>query len=601
MRRVTRPEAGISGPAHPVAAPALIQCQTPPVVSDPYAGRPWLRFYPKGVPRDVHVPDVPLTALLDDAANAFPDRPAITYFGRSLTYRELREQVDRFAGVLAGLGVGRADRVALVLPNCPQNVIAFFAALRLGAVAVQHNPLYTERELRHQLADSGATVAVVYDGVYARVHAVQADTALCHVVVTSLADYLPRWKRRLLRLPLKRAREKRARLVTPLPAGAEASDFCALLKASAARPEQVPVRPDRDLAVLQYTGGTTGLPKGAMLTHRNLVANAYQTRAWDPGIAEGRETTLGVLPLFHVYGLTLGLLTTMLAAGRLVLLPTFDLELVLRAVSKHKPTIFPGVPPMYSQINDTPRVADHDLRSIRTCVSGAMRLPPPTVDRFQALTGGRLVEGYGLTETAPVALCNPLNRNARAGTVGLPLPSTDVRVVDERDPDVVLPPDTAGELAIRGPQVFAGYWGHAGESAAMLHRGWILTGDVVTMSPDGFFTIIDRKRDVILASGFSIFPSEVEDVVGEHPDVQDCVVIGVPDPYRGETVKAYVVPRPGMWLTASQVQDHCAQRLAAYKVPKLVEMRDELPRNIIGKPLRRVLREEHAAGTADAV
>ncbi|MGH8969047.1 MAG: AMP-binding protein [Actinomycetes bacterium] len=564
-------------------------------MDDPYADRPWLRFYPEGVPRDIHVPDVPVTRLLDDAAAAFPRRRAVSYLGRSLTYEQLRDEVGRFARALAALGVHRGDRVAIILPNCPQNVIAFFATLRLGAVAVQFNPLYTERELRHQLADSGATVAVVYDGAYARVAAVRADTALTQVVVTSLVDYLPATKKWLLRLPLARAREKRDRLVTPLPPDHDAEDFCSLLEASTEHAEQAQLEPGRDLAALQYTGGTTGLPKGAMLTHRNLVANAYQTRAWDPGIVEGKETTLGVLPLFHVYGLTLGLMTTMLAAGTLVLLPTFDLDMVLSAVSKEKPSIFPGVPPMYSQVNDSPRTADHNLRSIRTCVSGAMRLPPSTADRFQEITGGRLVEGYGLTETAPVALCNPLNRNARAGTVGLPLPSTDARVVDENDPEVVLQPGTAGELALRGPQVFSGYWGHVGDSIAMLHKGWILTGDVVTMGPDGFFTIIDRKRDVILASGFSIFPSEVEDAVCEHPDVAECVVIGVPDDYRGETVKACVVPRPGMWLVAEQVQDHCAQLLSAYKVPKLVEMRDELPRNIIGKPLRRVLREEHAA------
>lgn len=568
------------------------------LVNDPYADRPWLEFYAEGVPREVHVPDVALTALLDDATAAFADRPALSYFGRTLTYRELHDEVARGAGVLARLGVGKGDRVALVLPNCPQLVIAFFATLRVGAVAVLHNPLYTERELRHQLADSGAVVAIVYEGAYARVDAVRDDTALRDVVVTSLVDYFPRWKRQLLRLPLRSVREKRARLVTRLPGDARAHDLVRLLAEETTLPAQVPVDPAVDLAALQYTGGTTGLPKGAMLTHRNLVANAYQTRAWDPGIGEGYETTLCVLPMFHVYGLTLGMLTTMLSAGRMVLIPAFDLDLVLDAVAREKPTIFPGVPPIYRQFNDAAAGRERDLRSIRTCVSGAMRLPPATVDRFVELTGGRLVEGYGLTETSPVALCNPLNRNARVGSIGLPLPSTEARVVSEVDPHLVVPPGTAGELALRGPQVFAGYWGHAGESAAMLRDGWICTGDIVTMSPDGFFSIIDRKRDVILASGFSIFPSEVEDAATEHPDIVECVVIGVPDDYRGETVKAYIVPRPGTWLCAEEVQDHCAQRLAPYKVPKLVEVRDELPRSIIGKPLRRVLREEHAAAAA---
>lgn len=572
---------------------------TVPAETDAYADRPWLRFYPKGVPRDLHVPDVPVTALLDDAARAFPDRPALSYFGRTLTYRELREQVDRFAGALASLGVARGDRVALVLPNCPQNVIALFATLRLGAVAVQHNPLYTEREFAHQLGDSRAAVAVVYDGAYARVDAVRSRTALRHIVVTSLADYLPQWKQRALRLPIRPIRRKRDELVTTLPPDSRAWDFATLLDAVIDIPSQAKVEPATDLAVLQYTGGTTGLPKGAMLTHRNLVANAYQTRAWDQKIVEGLETTLGVLPLFHVYGLTLCLLTSILSAGRLVLMPKFDVQLVLDAVAREKPTIFPGVPPMYAQVNEQAASKAYDLTSIRTCVSGAMRLPPATVDEFQQRTGGRLVEGYGLTETAPVALCNPLNRNARAGTVGLPVPSTEVKVVDEHNPDVVVAPGVAGELAIRGPQVFAGYWGHAGDTAAMLRDGWLLTGDIVTMSPDGFFTLVDRKRDIIVASGFSIFPSEIEDVVCEHPEVKECVVIGVPDDYRGETVKAYVVPQPGHWLIAEQVQDHCAARLAAYKVPKLVEVRDDLPRSIIGKPLRRVLREEHLAARAN--
>ncbi|HSR22514.1 MAG TPA: AMP-binding protein, partial [Candidatus Eisenbacteria bacterium] len=445
---------------------------------DPYARKPWLRFYPEGVPPDLRVPEVPLTRLLDDAAEVFPRRTALSYFGRKISYRELRDQVDRFASALSGLGVRQGERVALVLPNCPQAVVAIFATLRIGAIVVQHNPLYTEPELRHQLIDSGATAAVVYDGAYARFEAARAGTPVHHVVTTSLVDYLPRLKQRLLALPLEKARAQRARLTTPLPRGARTDDFCELLEATTDHARQARFDPARQVAMLQYTGGTTGLPKGAMLTHRNLVANAYQTRAWDPGIVEGRETTLGALPLFHVYGLTLGLLTTMLAAGQLVLLPTFDLHLALEAVGKSKPTIFPGVPPMYSQIIASPESEDYDLSSIRTCVSGAMRLPPETADSFQEATGGRLVEGYGLTETSPVALCNPLNRNARAGTVGIPLPGTEARVVDERDPRKVVEPGVAGELAVRGPQVFAGYWGHAGETAAMLQDGWILTGDV---------------------------------------------------------------------------------------------------------------------------
>jgi long-chain acyl-CoA synthetase len=559
-----------------------------------YDERPWLRWYPQGVPHDVDVPEVPLTHLLDESARRFGRRPAVEFLGRSLTYKRLVGYVDRFAAALADLGVRRGDRVALVLPNSPQAVITFYAVLRLGAVVVQHNPLYTVHELRHQLVDSGCRVVVCYDGVYARIAEAREGTAVRDVVVTSLADFLPRLKRRLLDLPVSSAREKREKLVTPLPDDADVTDFVQALTDTPGPHRQVPVDAD-DVALLQYTGGTTGLPKGAMLTHRNLVANAYQTRSWDHRIVDGEESTLAVLPLFHVYGLTLCLTTSLAAGGTLVLLPTFDPDLVLDAVRKHRPTIFPGVPPMYAKLLEHPRLDKYDLKSIRTCVSGAMRLAPEVVDAFEEATGGHLVEGYGLTESSPVALANPLNANARAGTVGLPLPGTEARVVDEHasDPDRVVEPGLAGELAVRGPQVFPGYWGQPSESASMLRDGWLLTGDIAVMSPAGYFTVIDRKRDVINASGFSIFPSEIEDALLEHPSIAECAVVGVPDAYRGETVKAYVVSRPGTVLTLSEVEQYCAERLAAYKTPKLVEFREELPRNMLGKVLRRVLREEH--------
>jgi long-chain acyl-CoA synthetase len=563
-----------------------------------YDERPWLAWYPRGVPHEIKVRDIGVTALLDEAVQAFPDRTAVAYLGATLTYRELASQVASFSAALAALGVGKGDRVAIILPNCPQNVVAFFAGLRIGAVVVQHNPLYTEPELRHQLSDSGAVVAIVHDAAYGRLAAIRDETELRHVITTSLVDYLPRRRKLMLGLPVRKAREMRERLQTPIPEGAPVLDFVELLRA---RHEPVPpatIHPDENLALLQYTGGTTGAPKGAMLSHRNLVANAFQTRAWDPGMVEGRETTLAVLPLFHVYGLTLCLTTTILAGGTLVLLPTFDVDLVLDAIRERRPTVFPGVPPMYDKLLDSDRIGDVDLRSIRTCVSGAMRLPPQTVDRFQALTGGRLVEGYGLTESAPVVVANPLNANARAGTVGIPVPGTEVRVVDEHanDPTLTVPIGVAGELAVRGPQVFQGYWKHAGESAAMVHDGWLLTGDIAVMSPDGFVTIIDRKRDIVMVSGFSVFPSEVEDALRGHPDIADIAVLGVPDPFRGELVKACVVPREGAQISPEDVRAYGHEQLVAYKVPRLVELRSELPRNLLGKPLRRVLREEHERG-----
>ena len=565
-----------------------------------YDARPWVRWYATGVAENVHIPDVALPELLYDAARDFPRRTALTFLGRTMTYRALVTAVERFAGGLYDRGVRKGDRVALILPNCPQNVIAFFAVLRLGAVVVQHNPLYTTPELHHQLSDSGATVAIVYDGAYGRLAEARPGTDLQHVVVTSLADYLPSGKRLVLRLPFGSVREKREQLVTPVPADANVLQFGDLLDSSVRPARQVAIMPERDLALLQYTGGTTGLPKGAMLTHRNLVANAYQATAWDPQLERGHETVLAVLPIFHVYGLTMCLTMNMLVAGTLVLLPTFDLGLLFKAIDKWKPTVFPGVPPMYDQIVRSRRTSRHDLRSIRTCVSGAMRLPPETVTKFEQVTGGRLVEGYGLTESSPVALANPLNENARPGTIGVPVPGTDVRIADPDDPSRDVPFGVAGELCVRGPQVFDGYWRQPGDTASMLHGDWLLTGDIAVMDQQGFVTIVDRKRDVINASGFSVFPSEIEDVLSEHPAVESCAVAGVSHYYRGETVKAFVVLHEGKQVTEDELHAYCAARLVAYKIPALFEFRQDLPRNILGKVLRRVLRAEHEAARGKA-
>lgn len=558
-----------------------------------YRARPWVRWYAAGVPEEVHVPDIAVPQLLDDAARDFPRRRAVAFLGRTMTYRALLSAVDRFAAALSGIGVRKGDRVALILPNCPQNVIAFFAALRLGAVVVQHNPLYTPPELHHQLADSEATVAVVYDGAYERIDEARPGTMLRHVVVTSLAEYLPTGKRLALRLPFEGIREKREQLVARLPRNAQVLHFAELLHSAGTPARQVPIMPERDLALLQYTGGTTGVPKGAMLTHRNLVANAYQAAAWDPGMRRGAERTLAVLPIFHVYGLTMCLTLNMLAAGTLVLLPTFDLGLVFGAIDKWQPTVFPGVPPMYDQIARSRRTGKHDMRAIRACLSGAMRLRPDTVDKFERATGTQLVEGYGLTESSPVALANPLDGNARPGAIGVPVPSTDMRIADLSEPSKDVPIGVAGELCVRGPQVFCGYWKQPGETATMLRDGWLHTGDVAVMDHQGFVTIVDRKRDVILASGFSIFPSEVEDVLAEHPAVQECAVVGVSNAYRGETVMAFVVLQPDRQVSEDDLRDFCAQRLVAYKVPALFEFRAELPHNILGKVLRRMLRDEH--------
>jgi long-chain acyl-CoA synthetase len=566
-----------------------------------YDARPWLASYPADVPPDYDFPTVPVTRFLDDAAAAFPTRTALAFLGTTMTYRELREAADRFASALAGLGVGKGDRVAIVLPNCPQNVIAFYAALRLGAVVVEHNPLYTPHEMRHQLADCGAVVAIVLDKMLETVSQVRADTALRHVVVTSITDYLPTAKRLLLKLPVPAIRKRRAEIAADVPKDADVLSFAALLARASGPAPQADIDPVADLALLQYTGGTTGLSKGAMLTHANLVANAYQGRLWLADARAGQETTLAVLPLFHAYGLTLCMSITVLLGGTLVLLPRFDLGMVFEAVDRWRPTVFPGVPPIYKAIIDSPEAAKHDLRSIRACVSGAMKLPLEIQEQFERITGGKLVEGYGMTETSPISHANPLSGLRKIGTIGLPITGTRCRIVDQDDPTVVVPPGQPGELVIAGPQVMRGYWQRPEETAdSFTADGYFRTGDIAVMDDDGFFSIVDRKKELIIAGGFNIYPSEVEEVLFRHPGVGDCAVAGVPDAYRGETVKAYVVPKPGYQLTEADIIEHCRRELAAYKVPKQVELRADLPRTMVGKVLRRVLVEEERAKLAAA-
>lgn len=560
-----------------------------------YSSMPWLAHYPKGVPATYTFASVPLTRLLDDATATFPDHTALHFLGARTTYSELKAKVDRFAGALRGLGVKKGDRVALVLPNCPQNVIAFFAALRLGAVVVEHNPLYTDAELSHQLADCGAEVVVCLDRVYDSVQRVKSETAVKHIVAASLVGELPKSAQVKLRLPVAKARKMRAELSASLPS--DALRFETLLRKATPVTTQEPLKGD-DLALLQYTGGTSGLSKGAMLTHANLVANAYQNRLWDIGAAAGKEVTLAVLPLFHAYGLTVAMTNTILLGGCLVLLPRFDLDLVFKAIDETRPTLFPGVPPIYKAIADSPKAKDHDLRSIRLCVSGAMKLPVEIAEQFTRISGATLIEGYGMTETSPSTHANPTEGPGKAGSIGLPLPGTRCKIVDQDDARREVPVGQPGELAIAGPQVFQGYWGREDQSGVFTDDGYVLTGDVAVMDTDGYFTIVDRKKELIIAGGFNIYPSEVEEVLFGLDGVQDAVVIGVPDRYRGETVKAFVVRAPGSSLTEDEIVAHCSGLLTAYKVPKLVEFRDALPRTVVGKVLRRVLVEEERAKAA---
>ncbi|WP_243713014.1 AMP-binding protein [Actinomadura sp. 6K520] len=552
------------------------------------------------MPGDLHIPDIPVTQLLDDAAERYPRRPALIFFGREICYRDLREAVDRFADGLHRLGVQPGDRVALILPNCPQQVIAFFGVLRRGAIVVQHNPLYTEEEMLHQLADCGARVAVVLDRSYATVKAVESRLPLEHVVVTSLIDYLPASRKIALRLPLVQMQRRRAAITADVPPDPHVVPFKELQRAPGRRVTQLPLEPSRHLAAIQYTGGTEGRPKGAMLTHRNLIANACQQHAWDVGGRPGADVTLAVLPLFHSFGLMSCLVAPMMTGGAVVLLPRYDGDRVLTAIRRYRPTIFPGVPTLYEKVLDSPRFQPSDLQSLRVYISGAMGLGQGTIDRLGRLGARGLINCYGLTEASPAVAGNPLDGRARNLTVGLPLPMTDVVIVDPEEPTKVLPPGEPGELVVRGPQVFVGYWNAPLATAQALSKGWLRTGDIAVMDEQGFITILERLRDMIKVSGFTVSPSEVEKVLRRHPAVHDCAVVSVPDPRRGERIIAYVVEHPAYPFSADELRRHCKRYLSHYKVPDEFRPRTDLPRSLVGKVVRQRLRDESLGSSAQA-
>jgi len=558
--------------------------------TSPYASRPWLSSYAEGVPHEIDEPSQTLPEMLAASVQAHGKRPALEFFGATLTYRELGDQVDRAAEGLRRLGVRAGDRVALVLPNSPQHVVAFYAALRLGAIVIEHNPIYTPRELRHQFEDHGARFAVVWDKIADTVAGFPPDLALEHIVSVDITAAFPLGKRLALKLPIPKARTARAQL-TATPRSKRVRRWETLLThGHLSRKVEGPSLVD--IALLQYTSGTTGSPKGAILTHRNLRANAMQGRAWVPGLRDGEETFYGVLPLFHAYGLTLNLTFAMSIGAKLVLFPKWDLELVASAVKKSPPTFLPAVPPIYDQLARAASRGSIDLSTIRFAISGAMSLPVPTVTRWEDATGGLLVEGYGMTESSPVALGNPIGPSRRPGTVGVPFPSTEIRVVDPEDPERDLEAGETGELLLRGPQVFQGYWNRPADSAAaLIDGGWLRTGDIASVSPDGFVSIVDRLKEIIITGGFNVSPSEVEDVLSSHPDVAGAAVVALPRPRGGEEVAAAIVVREGTDVDAEAIKEFCRSRLAPYKVPRRVFVVDDLPRSLIGKVLRREVRE----------
>ena len=556
--------------------------------------RPWLKFYEPHVPGHIDYPQTVMPAVLKETVRKYPNHTALIFKGTEITFREYNEKVDRFAAALQGLGVKKGDRVAIHLPNCPQFPIAYYAVLKIGGIVVPCNPLYTAREMTHQLNDSGAEIVVTLTAMYPLIKQIRANTKLRHVIVAKIKTYFPP----ILKLLFTLLMEKKKGHKADISGDANVYWFADVLAQAPAKPQPVEVTWD-DTAVLMYTGGTTGVSKGAQLTHKNVVVNAYQCKVW-VNAGEAEEVTMTALPLYHSYAMTTCMnLSTFIGAAMLLIPDPRDLEDVLKSITQHKPTMYPGVPAMYVAINNYPDLGKHDVSSIKACLSGAAGLPVEVQQSFQQLTGARLVEGYGLSEASPVTHANPIFGESRVGTIGLPWPDTEVRIVDTAMGEKVLGVGEEGELCIRGPQVMKGYWNLPTETANTLRPDpegggpWLHTGDIAVMDGDGYFKIVDRKKDMILgAGGYNIYPREVEDVLYEHPKVLEAAAIGVPLEGKGERVKIFVVLKPGETATEEEMLAFCKENLAPYKVPKFVEFRDQLPKSTVGKILRRVLVEE---------
>jgi len=562
------------------------------------AGRPWLHHYARGVPAAIDIPDRPLTWLLDSTVSKYPSHTAFIYYGTRLSYAQFSSLANRFAMGLQRLGIQPGDRIAIALPNVPQYPIAYYGALRAGAVVVPTNPLYTGREMQHQLADSGARAIVMLDMFYPVVRAVREKTSLEHIILTSPAYYLPPILRKLYPASQRNAKHPEPRLTEKeLREDKTLHVMQDLLQARTRGGIEVynlPVaRHADDLAALQYTGGTTGLSKGAMLAHHNLLANTLQARVWNVDARDTQEITLCVAPFFHSYGMTVGMNLSIMTAATMVLLPQFKVKEVVRAIRRYHPTQLPGIPTMYLSIMKEMGKQTGELRSIKYCISGASALPAKVRTDWERLTGGKLVEGYGLSEASPVTHCNPLNGDVREGSIGLPVPGVDCAILDEKTGEA-LPAGETGEIVVKGPNIMQGYWHQPGETADIFLHGWMRTGDIGKMDEDGYFYVLDRSKDLIKASGFNIFPREVEEVLYHHPAVQEAAVVGVPHEYRVETVAAVIVLKPGYTPTEETRRDilaYCKKELTPYKVPKIVEFRASLPKSLIGKVLKRELRE----------
>lgn len=549
---------------------------------------PWTKNYQPGVPEQIETPTDSLVELFETAVAGGGDSPAMTFFGKQTTYRKLGEQVAAVAEGLRKLGVKPGDRIAIALPNCPQHVVAFYAAMRIGAIVVEHNPLYTSRELLAQFQDHRAKVAIAWDKSVEKISG--PEFGIDTIIAVNMLDEFPTVKRLALNLPIKSLKEKKGALTTKTTG---TTPWSTLVKAPAIASDYPKPTVD-DTAVIQYTSGTTGSSKGAMLTHLNLYANARQGAAWMLGAEERKENAYALLPMFHAFGMTLYLTFGIMKQANLVIFPQFNPDMVLDEVKKYPPTIYCAVPPIYKKTAERARERNISLSAAKYCISGAMKLTDDIVEEWEALSGGLLVEGYGMTEASPVALGNPFHESRRTGTIGVPFPSTYMKVVDIENPSIEVAQGEEGELLLRGPQVFSGYWENEEETTkTLLPGGWLRTGDIVTVDEDGFATIVDRVKELIITGGFNVSPSEVEQVLQRHPAIEEAAVVGI-EKDSGEEVVAAVVVAPGHTLDAEEIREFCRQYLARYKVPRRITVMKDMPKSMLGKVLRKKVKEQIA-------
>lgn len=532
----------------------------------------WHSHYPENIAKEISIPDLSIPQMLKDTATNYPNHHCITFYHKKFTYIELQNLVTLFASSLQKNGIHKGDRVAIMLPNCPQYVISYYGVLTTGAIVTQVNPMSVERELKYLLNDSGSEIIVVLGSLYPLVKSILHDTSVRKIIVV---DFVPNEERY-----------------------ESATTFEQFLQEGDGKVEEVAINANEDIAVLQYTGGTTGRSKGVMLTHSNLLANVIQSKEFfKDSILVAKERSLSVIPFFHVYGMNISINLCIYMANEMIILPRFDIVEVLNTIKNEQPTLFPGVPTMYVAIINYPNAEDFGIDSIKICNSGSAPMPVELLHQFERKTGAKILEGYGLSESSPTTHCNPAFAERKAGTVGIGLPSTEYKIVDLATGTKEVPHGEVGELIVKGPQIMKGYWNMPEETANTLRDGWLFTGDIAMVDEEGYLSIVDRKKDMIIASGYNVYPREVEEVIYEHPSVQEAVVIGVPDTYRGETVKAVIVLKSDMNATEEDIIHFCQNNMASYKVPRIIEFRDHLPKTNIGKILRRALRETENSNT----